>query len=55
MKTRILSITTITFSLLILFNACVEQKARGQRTIEEADGVTVVKNPLEPLNPELLM
>jgi len=53
MKTRILSITTITLSLLILFNACGEQKALGQRTIEEVDGVTVVKNPLEPLKPEL--
>lgn len=53
MKTRVVFITTITFSLLILFNACGEQKARGQRTIEEADGVTVVKNSLEPLNPEL--
>jgi len=53
MKTRILFITAITFSLLILFNACGEQKAHGQRTIEEPDGVTVVKNPLEPLNPEM--
>ena len=53
MKTRILFITTITFSLLILFNACGEQRALGQRTIEEANGVTVVKNPLEPLNSEL--
>jgi len=50
---RILSITIITFSLLILFNACGEQKAHGKRTIEEDNGVTVVKNPLEPLNPEL--
>lgn len=48
-----MSITIITFSLLNLFNACGEQKAHRQRTSEEADGVTVVKNPLEPLNPEL--
>jgi hypothetical protein len=53
MKMRNLSITAITFSLLILFNACGEQKAHGQRTIEEANGVTVVENPSEPLNPEL--
>ena len=53
MKTRILSITTITFSILILFNACGEQRAHGQRTVEEENGVTVVKNPSEPLNPEL--
>jgi hypothetical protein len=51
MKTRVLFMSTITFSLLILFNACGEHKARGQRTIEKVDGVTVVKNPLEPLNP----
>ncbi|UCC40629.1 MAG: 6-bladed beta-propeller [Candidatus Aminicenantes bacterium] len=53
MKTRILSVTTITFSLLILFNACGEQKGHRRSTIEEPDGVTVVNNPLEPLNPEL--
>ena len=53
MKKRILSIAVIPFSLLILFNACGEQKAHGQRTIEKKNGVTVVKNPSEPLNPEL--
>jgi len=40
----------ITLSFLILFNACGEQKSDGQRTIEEEDGVLIVKNPLEPLN-----
>jgi len=53
MKTRILSITAITFLLLILFNACGEQKAHGERIVEDENGVTVVKNPSEPLNPEL--
>jgi hypothetical protein len=53
MKIKILSITVFTFSLLILFNACGEQKAHGRVTIEEENGVTVVKNPSEPLNPEL--
>jgi len=43
----------IIFSLLILFNACGEQKALGQRTIENENGVIVMKNPLKPLNPEL--
>ncbi|UCE22916.1 MAG: 6-bladed beta-propeller [Candidatus Aminicenantes bacterium] len=54
MKSKTLLIHAVTFfSLLILFNACGEQKALGQRTIAEENGVTVVKNPLEPLNPEL--
>ena len=53
MKIKILAITAISFSLLILFNACGEQKVQGRVTIEEADGVTVVKNPSEPLNPDL--
>ncbi len=53
MKIRILSIVAIPFSLLILFNACGEQRAHGRVTFEEVDGVTVVKNPSEPLNPEL--
>jgi len=53
MTMRILTVAAITFSLLILFNACGEQKALGQRTIEKENGVTVVRNSLEPLNPEL--
>ncbi|NIQ17481.1 MAG: 6-bladed beta-propeller, partial [Candidatus Aenigmarchaeota archaeon] len=43
----------IFFSLLILFNACGEQKAHGRVSIEEENGVTIVKNPTKPLNPEL--
>lgn len=54
MKSKTLYIhAVIFFSLLILFNACGEQKAHGRVTIEEEDGVIVVKNPSEPLNPEL--
>jgi len=54
LKSKTLFIHAVTFfSLLILFNACGEQKALGRVTIEEEDGVTVVKNPSEPLNPEL--
>ena len=53
MKTRILSITAITFSILILFSACRQQKSPWQGTIEEVDGVTIVKNPMKPLKPEL--
>ena len=53
MKTRILSITAITFSLLILFSACWQQESPWQGKIEEVDGVTIVKNPMKPLKPEL--
>jgi hypothetical protein len=43
----------IFFSILILFSACWQQKSPWQGTIEEENGITVVKNPSEPLNPEL--
>lgn len=36
-------------SLLILFIACGEQEAKWKGTIEEVDGVTIVKNPIEPM------
>jgi hypothetical protein len=41
--------TTVFISLLILFIACGKQKAGWKGTIEEVDGVTVVKNPDNPL------
>jgi len=53
MKTRNLSIPAITFSLLILFSGCRQQKSPWQGTIEEVDGVIIVKNPMKPLKPEL--
>jgi len=54
MKSRTLFICIITFfSVFILFNACGQQTSEWRGTIEEVDGVTIVKNPIEPLNPEL--
>ena len=53
MTIRFLTVAVVTFSLLILFNACGKQEAHGQRTIGEVDGVIIVKNPKEPWNPEL--
>lgn len=35
-----------------MFVFCGPQKAEWQGTIEEVDGVTVVKNPKEPMYPE---
>ena len=50
MKYRSMSVSAITvFLIFILFNACVQQQADWLGTIEEADGVTVVKNPIEPI------
>ena len=54
MTSRTLYIHMITFfSLLILFSACWQQESPWQGTIEEVDGVTIVKNPIKPLKPEL--
>jgi hypothetical protein len=54
MKSRTLSICIITFfSGFILFNTCGQQRSEWRGMIEEVDGVTIVKNPIEPLNPEL--
>jgi hypothetical protein len=50
MMVRKLPVPTIVFiSLLILFIACGKQKTEWKGTIEEVDGVTVVKNPDNPL------
>ena len=47
-KTKIVSIVLL-FSALILLVSCQQQKAEWKGTIEEVDGVTVVKNPKEPM------
>ena len=41
------------FFCLLLFNACGEQLAQWEGNIEEIDGITFVRNPMKPLNPEL--
>ena len=43
------------FSIVILFNSCTQQKTGWQGTIEEIDGVTIVKNPEEPLYGEFTL
>jgi hypothetical protein len=54
MKTKTSLIHAITFlSILILFSSCWRQESSLQGTIEEVDGVTIVKNPAKPLKPEL--
>jgi len=39
----------IFLSVLIVFVSCQKQEAEWKGTIEEADGVTVIKNPKEPM------
>ena len=49
MKNTNKSVYAITFSLvLILFNACGQPQDKWQGTVEEVNGVTIVKNPTEP-------
>jgi hypothetical protein len=50
-KTLIFSIVLLLFEFNI-FISCRQQKAEWQGTIEEIDGVTVVKNPKEPMYDE---
>lgn len=47
-KTRLVSIVLF-ISATILLVSCRQQKAEQQRTVEEVDGVMVVKNPGEPI------
>jgi hypothetical protein len=47
-KTKLISIILFLPALLILVS-CQQQKAEWKGTIEEVDGVTVVKNPKEPM------
>jgi len=53
MKKRALFYIAITLtSILILSASCIEQKTKWQGTIEELDGVTLYKNPKEPIYKE---
>lgn len=51
-KTNINPIVVL-LSIFIILASCGQQKAEWKGTIEEVDGVTVVKNPIEPLSPEM--
>jgi len=53
-KAIIVSIVFI-LSVFIIFVSCGQQKADWKGTIEEEDGVTVVKNPKEPIYDEGLI
>jgi len=47
-KTKVMSIALF-LSVIILLVSCGKQKTEWKGTIEEVDGVTVVKNPKEPM------
>jgi len=47
-KTKVISIV-LSFSVFFIFVSCQKQKAEWKGTIEEENGVTVVKNPKEPM------
>lgn len=50
-KIKVISIV-LSFSVLIMFVSCQREKAEWKGTIEEVDGVIVVKNPKEPMYSE---
>ncbi len=47
-KTKVISIV-LSISALMMLVSCQQQKAEWKGTIEEVDGVTIVKNPIEPM------
>jgi len=51
-KTKIISVVLF-LSIVILFISWGKQKTEWQGTIEKKNGVTVVKNPKEPLFGEI--
>ena len=53
MNLEYLFVFALIFLILILFNACGEQKSKWQGTAEEVDGVMIVTNPIEPFYGEL--
>ena len=53
-KTKVISIVLFISALMMLVS-CQQQKAEWQGTIEEVDGVTVVKNPKESYYGELIL
>jgi len=50
-KVKVISIV-ISFSVFFMFVSCQREKAEWKGTIEEVDGVIVVKNPKEPMYSE---
>lgn len=52
-KAHLLLISILLLSAQFLFISCTDQNAEAWSTIEVVDGVTILKNSIEPMNPEL--
>ncbi len=52
MNFRNICVSFVCILIIILFISCSQQKTEWKGTIEEVDGVTVVKNPKEPMYDE---
>jgi hypothetical protein len=50
-KTKVVSIV-LSISALMMLVSCQQQKAEWKGTIEKVDGVTIVRNPKEPIYEE---
>ena len=46
---KVLHLIILVFPLFVIFASCGKPEAKWGGTIEEADGVTIVKNPKEPM------
>jgi hypothetical protein len=53
-KTKLISIV-LSISALMMLVSCQQQKAEWKGTIENVDGVKVVKNPKEPIYPDKIV
>jgi len=53
-KTNVVSII-MSISIFMMLVSCQQQKAEWKGTIEEVDGVTIVKNPKEPIYPDKIV
>ena len=56
MKSKITTFSIVVFlSAFIMLVSCRQQKSTWKGTIEEVNGVTVVKNPKEPIYDERMI
>jgi len=53
-KTLVILLTVLFLSTAILLTSCGKQKAKWKGTIEEKNGVTIIKNPKEPIYDDVI-
>jgi len=55
MNFRNICVSVVILSIIILFISCSQEKTEWKGTVEEIDGVTVIRNPKEPMyGPDVL-